>query len=177
MQHVDTVSSAVTMRGAKTEDFIADRAVNPQRDQTGVDNKDIALSDVQAVSSSAESSEKTMKHGAEQIGRKQEEQKKLTEEQLAEQKQKAKEISDKLNAQNIGLSFSVDEEVNNTVINVTNRNTDDLVRQIPSEDFLRFQKMIMDFEEKGKSDSVSDLKNSNGNNKEKLKGLILDELV
>ena len=175
MQQVDTVNSAVSMRGAKTEDFIADRAVNPQQDQTGVDNKDVALNDVQAVSSTKELYGRNEEQAAKQVGKNQEDQKELSEEQLAEQKKKAKEISDKLNAQNIGLSFSVDESVDNTVINVTNRNTDDLVRQIPSEDLQRFQKMIADFEDKKSTGSVTDIKNPNA--KEMLKGLILDEKV
>ena len=105
--------------------------------------------------------------------------KELTDEELEAQREKAKELTAKLNAQNIGLSFAVDDKYDRMVINVTNRGTKDVVRQIPSEDLMHFEKIITDFEDKTKS-AVADSKAQAGaelsqKSAAALKGLILDE--
>ena len=68
---------------------------------------------------------------------------------------------------------------NMTVIKVTNNSTKDLVRQIPSEDFMRFEKLIANFEQDDGSagkDSSYGVKSS-GNRSDMasaIKGLIFD---
>lgn len=49
-----------------------------------------------------------------------------------------------LNRQNIGLAFSIDKDTENTVVKVTDLNTEKLVRQIPSEDFLKLAERLKD---------------------------------
>ena len=171
MQYVDTVTSADSMRGAKSQDYMPDRSVYTDQEQTGVDTKDVSADSVKAVSSQQALAEGGMAHAKEQAEEKQE----LTDEELAEQKKKAQELSNKLNCQNIGLSFSVDDDTSGTIINVTNRSTEDLVRQIPSEDFLRFQKMISEFEDKGKN--ATPQKSGGTDTNSAVKGLILDEKI
>lgn len=75
-----------------------------------------------------------------------------SEEELEKQREQARELTQKLNAQNIGLNFDLDDTYDRMVIKVTNKSTQDLVRQIPSEDLMRFQKVIADFESGDKSD-------------------------
>lgn len=171
MQYVDTVTSADSMRGAKSQDYMPDRSVYNDQEQTAVDTRDVSADSVKAVSSQQALVQGGMAKAKEQA----EEKKELTDEELAEQKKKAKELSDKLNIQNIGLTFSVNDDTSDTVINVTNRSTEDLVRQIPSEDLIRFQKMISDFEEKTKNAPAQ--KHGGADAKTALKGLILDETV
>ena len=77
-----------------------------------------------------------------------------TEAELEKQREQARELTQKLNAQNIGLNFDLDDTYDRMVIKVTNKSTKDLVRQIPSEDLMRFQKVIADFESGDKSEST-----------------------
>ena len=49
-----------------------------------------------------------------------------------------------LNRQNIVLAFSIDKDTENTVVKVTDLNTEKLVRQIPSEDFLKLAERLND---------------------------------
>ena len=43
-----------------------------------------------------------------------------------------------------GLAFSIDKDTENTVVKVTDLNTEKLVRQIPSEDFLKLAERLKD---------------------------------
>ena len=76
-----------------------------------------------------------------------------------------RELVAELNLTNVGLSFSVDEETDRDLINVRDRNTDDLIRQIPSEEFLRVVKSIKNFKENAES----------GVDRNTLKGMILSD--
>lgn len=173
MQYLDTVASTGSVRGANLQDNMPDRSVYSDPKQVDDDTRDLKADAVKVKKSETVPS---LKDEAEDLAqRTNEKQEKLSEKELEEQKQKAKELSAKLNAQNIGLSFSVDDATSDTVINVTNRSTDDLVRQIPSEDMLRFQKILSDFEDKTKVQAGDEI--SKQKSKDMLKGLILDDLV
>ena len=173
MQYLDTVASTGSVRGANLQDNMPDRSVYSDPKQVDDDTRDLKADAVKVKKSETVPS---LKDEAEDLAqRTNEKQEKLSEKELEERKQKAKELSAKLNAQNIGLSFSVDDATSDTVINVTNRSTDDLVRQIPSEDMLRFQKILSDFEDKTKGQAGDEL--SKQKSKDMLKGLILDDLV
>ena len=76
-----------------------------------------------------------------------------------------RELVAELNLTNVGLSFSVDEETDHDLINVRDRDTDDLIRQIPSEEFLRVVKSIKNFKENAES----------GVDRNTLKGMILSD--
>lgn len=53
-----------------------------------------------------------------------------------------------LNRQYIGLNFSIDKETESTVVKVTDMNTKKLVRQIPSEEFLKMSERLDDLQAK-----------------------------
>lgn len=77
----------------------------------------------------------------------------------------AQERMNDLNRQNIGLAFSIDKETDNTVVKVTDRNTEKLVRQIPSEEFIELSERMRDLRERtGITDKESEHK-----------GLLFDE--
>lgn len=76
-----------------------------------------------------------------------------------------RELVGELNLTNVGLSFSVDEDTDRDLINVRDRDTDDLIRQIPSEEFLRVVKSIKNFKENAES----------GADRNTLKGMILND--
>ena len=81
----------------------------------------------------------------------------------------AQERMNDLNRQNIGLAFSFDKETDNTIVKVTDLNTEKLVRQIPSEEFIELSKRLSEFKENNAA---------SGDSKEKFaKGLFLDDLI
>lgn len=174
MQNISAVSAADNaVKQVAAQQLPPDQKI--QQDSVGQTNSSVAdnetvnaVQDVKSVSESESVDKAIMEKQKDKAEEKQE----LSDEELAAQREKAKELSDKLNMQNIGLEFSVDDNTSSTVINVMNRSTEDLVRQIPSEDMLRFQKIISDFEDKVKTTSQSD-----EDTKAMLKGLILDEIV
>ena len=99
------------------------------------------------------------------------------EEEIEEEtRARTREAISKLNKQNIGLSFSVDKDVNRTVVSVTDRNTDEMVRQIPSEEFLKLVKRMEELsaEPKSSASEMVDQGKSQDFN-DRLKGLLLDD--
>jgi uncharacterized FlaG/YvyC family protein len=74
-----------------------------------------------------------------------------------------------LNKQNIGLNFSIDKESEDTIVKVTDRNTDKLVRQIPSEEFLEFAQKLAEMREQNQATPE--------NAKAEAIGLLFDEKV
>ena len=76
-----------------------------------------------------------------------------------------RELVGELNLTNVGLSFSVDEDTDRDLINVRDRDTDDLIRQIPSEEFLRVVKSIKNFKENAEG----------GVERSTIKGMILND--
>lgn len=88
-----------------------------------------------------------------------------------EAEEEAKELIQELNTQNLGLSFTMDEELERTVISVMDRNTDEVVREIPSEEFQRFSKAIKNFQDQNSTtDGVLSSSSKNA-----LRGLILED--
>lgn len=55
---------------------------------------------------------------------------------------KADELIAELTAKDLGLSFSVDKDLDRTLISVMDRATDDVIRQIPSEEFMRMARSM-----------------------------------
>jgi len=53
------------------------------------------------------------------------------------------------------LQFSVDKDLNRIVINVTDKNTDEVVRQIPSEDVLDLARNLQDIVQNRNTDTKS----------------------
>lgn len=79
-------------------------------------------------------------------------QKALTQEQQAQLKKAVELLNEQMKSHGNQLSFSVDESLNRTVIQVANAKTGEVIRQIPNEAALRVSENI-----------------------EKFKGLLLDE--
>lgn len=99
---------------------------------------------------------------------------KLAAEENKESLEKAKELIAKLSLKQLGLSFKIDKDLNNrTLISVKDKATDDVVRQIPSEEFVRMAKAMSKLQEAFEPKADKDTKD----NKELLKGLIFDNLV
>ena len=78
-----------------------------------------------------------------------------------------KERTEALNRQYIGLNFSIDKETESTVVKVTDMNTKKLVRQIPSEEFLKMSERLDDLQAKTGL--------SQDDKKSMAKGIIFDE--
>ncbi|MCR5536885.1 MAG: flagellar protein FlaG [Succinivibrio sp.] len=120
-------------------------------------------------SAQAEETEQLAKNGLspkEQAEKENEEREK----ELAEAaREEAKALMQSLNKQNIDLSFSVDKDLGDTVVSVTDKATEDLIRQIPSEEFLEMSKRLREYTET--NSATSDEK------KDALKGLLLDAQV
>lgn len=72
------------------------------------------------------------------------EQEKLEKEIDAKQKEEAKDLSEDMNdlVHGFGLSFALEDELNRTVVTVTDTNTEEVIRQIPSEEFIKLAKRI-----------------------------------
>ncbi len=81
----------------------------------------------------------------------------------------AEERANDLNRQHIGLNFSIDKDSSDTIVKVTDLNTEKLVRQIPSEEFLEFAKKLDEMRAQNQT-SGSGLKSE-------AIGLLLDEQV
>lgn len=94
-------------------------------------------------------------------------------EQLEETSKKAKELIDSLDLKTLGLSFSIDEITDKTLVNVLDTKTDEIVRQIPSEEFIKVAQNISKMQEEQKEQSITNTKEQQGIQK----GLILDQLV
>lgn len=58
----------------------------------------------------------------------------------AEVESLAKEMNDL--TRNFGLSFAKEQDLNRTVVTVTDTKTDEVIRQIPTEEFLKFARKI-----------------------------------
>ncbi len=112
----------------------------PGTDKTSVQNSDEAS----VKYGSSERKADQVSTGAQDSTEKAEQ---ISEAELEKQREKARELTQKLNAQNIGLNFDIDDKYDRVVIKVTNNSTKDLVRQIPSEDLMRFEKLIANFEQ------------------------------
>ena len=78
-----------------------------------------------------------------------------------------KERTEALNRQYIGLNFSIDKETESTVVKVTDMNTKKLVRQIPSEEFLKMSERLDDLQ--------ANAGISQDDKKSMAKGIIFDE--
>ena len=67
------------------------------------------------------------------------------------------------------MAFSFDKDTDNTIVKVTDLNTEKLVRQIPSEEFLELSKRLNEYQQNNQVTAQS---------KEKFaKGLFLDDIV
>ncbi|MBO1928386.1 flagellar protein FlaG [Thiomicrorhabdus sp. 6S2-11] len=67
------------------------------------------------------------------------------------------------------ITFGVDESTNQTVVQVFDKSTDELIKQFPTEDSLKFIKNIQDYLER--------IQETGSDNKESLTGQIINEII
>lgn len=179
-QYADNAFARKSQVAATGSDSADDAALSVQQSASGTRTQDAGGSsavgagswaDALAKAKSEQGAEAAQDHGSSKT-------RQATEAELEKQREQARELTQKLNAQNIGLNFDLDDTYDRMVIKVTNKSTKDLVRQIPSEDLMRFQKVIADFESGDKSDAASQSYGAAGSTQEGLasaiKGLIFD---
>ncbi len=101
--------------------------------------------------------------------------KEAEEDGLQAAREQARQYINNIDLKNYGLSFSVEKDLDKTLISVTDRSNDQVIRQIPSEEFVQMAKNIRKFtagDEALTTDSRGELAK-----KDEPKGVILDHLV
>lgn len=83
--------------------------------------------------------------------------------------EKLDNLNVKLEQLGMGLSFSVDENTQSSVIKVIDKTTDEIIKQYPSEGSLRVIKNIQEY--------LDSVQNSKGLNKDSLTGTLLSEII
>ena len=122
----------------KADNTVADD-VKKQNTQSVKDNSYVNK-DTEAKSTQTSDLDEGVKETAKKLN----EEKKLSKYMQEHNEKVAQERKNDLNRQNIGLAFSIDKDTENTVVKVTDLNTEKLVRQIPSEDFLKLAERLKD---------------------------------
>lgn len=80
------------------------------------------------------------------------------------------------NIKNLGLSFVIDKENDVTLVNVIDKNTNETVRQIPSDEFLRISRSLTKYRD-SLDEVAAKLSNNNEKDGKELKGIILDSKI
>ena len=128
---------------ANTQTTKADNAVADdvkKQNTQAVKDKTYSDKDTETKKTNASDLDEVVKETAKKIN----EEKKLSKYMQEHNEKVAQERKNDLNRQNIGLAFSIDKDTENTVVKVTDLNTEKLVRQIPSEDFLKLAERLKD---------------------------------
>ncbi len=131
-------------------------------------SKDEVAESTEQTSNLGDEEKVSSKNLSERSKEKVEEEKELSKALQERNEELAQERMYALNQQNIGLSFSFDEDSDNTLVKVTDMNTKQLVRQIPSEEFLEFSEKLNEMIERNQTSSIKI-------DKEEIKGLLLDD--
>lgn len=158
-----------------TKNYYTDNTTNKLSTNKSVDKQstttdmtpDVALSNKVTIA-------KTNLDNKNVVSSNEEQNQKMQEEQAQKNRQRVQEILDKVSVKDLGLSFKVDEDINKTLISVTDLQTEDVVRQIPSEEFVKMARAIKEF-----SNSQEDVvrKDQSQTKNTNLKGLILDDMA
>ena len=138
MSSVANQAYVANTQTTKADNTVADD-VKKQNTQAVKDNTN-SVKDPETKSTSASDLDEVVKETAKKIN----EEKKLSKYMQEHNEKVIQERKNDLNRQNIGLAFSIDKDTENTVVKVTDLNTEKLVRQIPSEDFLKLAERLMD---------------------------------
>ena len=138
MSSVANQAYVANTQTTKTDNTVADdvKKLNTQavKDNTYSDK------DTENQNTNASDLDEVVKETAKKIN----EEKKLSKYMQEHNEKVIQERKNDLNRQNIGLAFSIDKDTENTVVKVTDLNTEKLVRQIPSEDFLKLAERLKD---------------------------------
>lgn len=148
--------SDITITSSNSMSSVANQAYVANTQTTKTDNNvadDVKKLNTQAVKDNTYSDKDTEKQNTnasdldevvKETAKKINEEKKLSKYMQEHNEKVAQERKNDLNRQNIGLAFSIDKDTENTVVKVTDLNTEKLVRQIPSEDFLKLAERLKD---------------------------------
>lgn len=148
--------SDITITSSNSMSSVANQAYVANTQTTKADNTvadDVKKQNTQAVKDSTYSDKDTetkntnasdLDEVVKETAKKINEEKKLSKYMQEHNEKVAQERKNDLNRQNIGLAFSIDKDTENTVVKVTDLNTEKLVRQIPSEDFLKLAERLKD---------------------------------
>lgn len=138
MSSVANQAYVANTQTTKADNTVADD-VKKQNTQAVKDNT-YSEKDTETKNTNASDLDEVVKETAKKIN----EEKKLSKYMQEHNEKVAQERKNDLNRQNIGLAFSIDKDTENTVVKVTDLNTEKLVRQIPSEDFLKLAERLKD---------------------------------
>ena len=138
MSSVANQAYVANTQTTKADNTVADD-VKKQNTQAVKDNT-YSDKDTETKNTNASDLDEVVKETAKKIN----EEKKLSKYMQEHNEKVAQERKNDLNRQNIGLAFSIDKDTENTVVKVTDLNTEKLVRQIPSEDFLKLAERLKD---------------------------------
>lgn len=139
MSSVANHAYAAKTQAAKVENNAADD-IKKQNIQAIKDNSYSNNDNTESKSTRSSDLDEVVKETAKKLN----EEKKLSKYMQEHNEKVAQERKNDLNRQNIGLAFSIDKDTENTVVKVTDLNTEKLVRQIPSEDFLKLAERLKD---------------------------------
>lgn len=138
MSSVANQAYVANTQTTKADNTVADD-VKKQNTQAVKDNT-YSDKDTEPKNTNASDLDEVVKETAKKIN----EEKKISKYMQEHNEKVAQERKNDLNRQNIGLAFSIDKDTENTVVKVTDLNTEKLVRQIPSEDFLKLAERLKD---------------------------------
>ena len=141
MSSVANQAYVTNTQTTRADNTVADD-VKKQNTQAVKDNS-YANKDTESKSTQTSDLDEVVKETAKKLN----EEKKLSKYMQEHNEKVAQERKNDLNRQNIGLAFSIDKDTENTVVKVTDLNTEKLVRQIPSEDFLKLAERLKDMRE------------------------------
>jgi len=79
------------------------------------------------------------------------------------------QVNSKLSQHGLGLTFSVDENTQSSVVKVIDKTTDEIIKQYPNEDSLKMMKNIQDY--------LNSVQQSSSTSKEGLTGVLFNEII
>ncbi|MBO8416490.1 MAG: flagellar protein FlaG [Proteobacteria bacterium] len=138
-----------------------------QAQESGVQNK---------ISQDAESTAQVASQGAQELQQKNAEMQDEKRQNLEQAIDKAREYIGSIDLKNYGLSFSVEQDLDKTLISVTDRSSDKVIRQIPSEEFVQMAKNIREFTA-GDEAALTDNRGEKVKTTQEARGVLLDQLV
>jgi len=79
------------------------------------------------------------------------------------------QVNSQLGQLGLGLTFSVDENTQSSVVKVIDKTTDEIIKQYPNEDSLKMMKNIQDY--------LNSVQQSSSTTKEGLTGVLFNEII
>ena len=135
----DLQKSAVQAQ-TQREDTMRAQRVEQRADNEAVQNEMQSAQTVQAAGTAGVQAMSQAQTQAQNAETKEDEQS-----TLAAAREQAREYINSIDLKDYGLSFSVEKDLDKTLISVTDRTNDKVIRQIPSEEFVQMARNIREF--------------------------------